>query len=60
MTPVRPRAGLREGEALALGRRLPDTPDIRWRWSNSRDADGTLVGAVGWGEPVRLVAASLR
>ena len=27
MTPVRPRAGLRAGEALALGRRLPDTPD---------------------------------
>ena len=28
MTPVRPRAGLRGGEALALGRRLPDTPDM--------------------------------
>ncbi len=27
MTPVRPRAGLRGGEALALHRRLPDDPD---------------------------------
>ena len=27
VTPIRPRAGLREGEALALGRRLQDTPD---------------------------------
>jgi hypothetical protein len=31
---------------------------VVWRWSNSRDASGRLVGAVGWGERVRLVAAS--
>ena len=53
-------AALGLSEQELLGRRLPHTPDIRWRWSNSRDADGTLIGAVGWGEPVRLVAASLR
>jgi PAS domain-containing protein len=47
-------------EAELLGRRLPETPDVMWRWSNSRDADGTLIGAVGWGEyvPARLVPAS--
>lgn len=46
-------------EQELLGHRLPETPEIVWRWSNSRDADGVLVGAVGWGERrVRLVAAS--
>ena len=47
-------------EAELLGRRLPEAPDVVWRWSNSRDGSGRLVGAVGWGERVRarLVAAS--
>ena len=31
-------------------RELPPTPGVRWRWSLSRDADGTPVGALGWGE----------
>jgi PAS domain-containing protein len=31
--------------------RLAGTPGISWRWSPARDADGTPVGALGWGEP---------
>ena len=42
---------------------LPSVPGVAWRWSLSRDPDGNPLGAVGWGEPVRLrglVAASAR
>ena len=42
---------------------LPSSSGVTWRWSLSRDADGVALGAVGWGEPVRLsglVAASAR
>jgi hypothetical protein len=42
---------------------LPSTPGVTWRWSLSRDADGRPLGALGWGEPLRLagaVAASAR
>jgi PAS domain-containing protein len=49
-------ARLLAGEASSL----PGTPGVHWRWSPSRDADGTPLGVLGWGEPdaVRLVAAS--
>lgn len=53
-------AALGVAERDLLGRPLPDTPFIAWRWSLSHDDDGAYIGAVGWGEPVRLVAASLR
>ncbi len=53
-------AALGRPEHELLGRPLPDTPHVIWRWSLSHDVDGAYLGAVGWGEPVRLVAASLR
>jgi PAS domain-containing protein len=57
------RAAAREAFARLLAGEsatLPDTPGVIWRWSPSRDADGTPLGVLGWGEPgrVRLVAAS--
>jgi PAS domain S-box-containing protein len=47
------RAAARESFARLLageGTQLAATPDVRWRWSLSRDADGTPIGALGWGE----------
>jgi PAS domain-containing protein len=53
-------AALGMAEHELLGRSLPETPFVAWRWSLSHDDDGAFIGALGWGEPVRLVAASLR
>ena len=33
------------------------TPDVSWRWSLSRDTDGTPIGALGWGEPAHYPEA---
>ncbi|MBE2318475.1 GAF domain-containing protein [Solirubrobacter sp. CPCC 204708] len=51
-------AMLGRSEAELLGRPLPSIAGVSWRWSESRDADGRRLGAVGWGERARLVAAS--
>lgn len=53
--------GAREAFARMLsgeGVSLPDTPGVSWRWSLSRDADGTPIGALGWGEHVQVGLAS--
>jgi hypothetical protein len=47
-------ASLLTGEEAALA----STPGVRWRWSPSHDADGRPIGALGWGEPIRLPAAA--
>src|SRR5262249_49753023 len=41
-------ASLLDGNRVAM----PWTPGFVWRWSPSHDADGTPIGALGWGEPV--------
>lgn len=40
------------GERLVSdGGDLARTPGYAWRWSPAHDADGTPIGALGWGEP---------
>jgi PAS domain-containing protein len=52
-------AGGREAYARWLageGVELPRVAGAAWRWSVSRDSDGTVLGAVGWGEVVSCAA----
>ena len=54
------RAAAREAFTRLLageGSELAVTLDVQWRWSLSRDADGTPIGALGWGEPAHYPEA---
>ena len=54
------RATAREAFTRLLageGTELGATPGVGWRWSLSRDTDGTPIGALGWGEPAHYPEA---